>query len=137
VAQLQQVWAQLNARERLVGYGSGLVVIGWLLGAIISGGYLGVAGVGIIALLGAVADLGVMYAKHAPGMQVTWPAPYAVILFGIGAVVGLLVLLQLLQLIGLLAFLGSFILPLACYVVGAALMAWGGYQEWTLTKSAA
>jgi hypothetical protein len=134
---LQQIWAKFNANERLVAIGSGVVLLGWLIGVISPGG-LGI-GVAILGVLGAVAALVILYLKYAPNTNVTWPAPIPVLLFGIGIVaigVGAILLLQLLPYLGFISqYLGSWILPFVVYLVGAALMAWGGYKEWAATRT--
>lgn len=135
---LQQIWAKFNANERLVAIGSGVVLLAWLVGAV--GGGLGF-GVSILGVLGAVAALVILYLKYAPNTNVTWPAPVPVLLFGIGVValaVGAIILLQILPWLGLLStYFISWILPFFVYLVGAVLMAWGGYKEWQASKTAA
>ncbi len=145
MSQLQQIWAQLNGRERLVAYGAGLTILAWIVGLVFFYG----SSVGIIGLLGALVALGVMYANHAPNMKVTWPLPYPVILLIIGAAVGLLALVTLLQFVQIMGVISAYaafgfggnvvtaLIPVALFIVGGALMAWGAYQEWNATKPAA
>src|SRR2546428_11279114 len=99
---LQQIWTKLNERERRAAIGAGLIVLSWLLGLVLAGGFYGVAGAGGIGLLGALAVLAVFYLRYAPNTNVTWPAPYPVILLAISAIVGVIALLQFLQLISVL-----------------------------------
>ena len=139
---LQQVWSKLNQRERLAVSGAGLIVLSWLLGIVWSGGLFGAAGAGGVGLLGAIAVLAVVYLRYAPGSTVALPAPYATILLIVGAVVGIIALLQFLELVsvlGLLASYGGSIVVLVLLVdwAGAALMVWGSYQEWQATRSTA
>ena len=136
-----EIWTKMDQRERLAVSGAGLIIVSWLLGLVLSGGYFGAIGAGGLGLLGALVLLAVVYLHHAPNTTVTLPAPYATILLGISAVVGLVALLELLQTVGYLGVLASyaltyFLAPLI-YFVGAALMVWGSYGEWQASKAGA
>lgn len=133
-----EIWAKVSPRERLAVVGAVLIVVSWLIGLVLSGGYFGAIGPGGLGLLGAIAVLAIVYLRYAPNTNITWPAPYATILFGVSAVVGLVALLELLQTfqwLGILASLSiTYFLALVVFFVGAALMVWGSYQEWQIGR---
>jgi hypothetical protein len=136
---VQEIWAKFNANERLVGIGALVIIVSWIVGIV--GGYVGTS---FLALLGAIAVLVVLYLKYSPTSNVTWPAPVPVILLAITAVVGvveLLALLQLLSILGALSLFGGifalYLLAAIGTVVGAAIMLWGSYQEWSVSKRTA
>jgi hypothetical protein len=140
VVVVQEFWAKLNANERLVGIGALVIIVSWIVGVLGSYGL----GTSILALLGAIAALVVLYLKYSPTSNVTWPAPIPVILLAIAAVVGVVELLALLQLLSILGALSLFGGIFALYliaaigtVVGAAIMLWGSYQEWDASKRTA
>lgn len=129
MAQVQEVWAKLNPRERLTAIGAGLILASWILGLVARG-----FGVGSIGLVGALAVLVVLYLKYT-NSSITWPAPVPLINLAISAIVGILALLTLLEWLSFIDLLGiTAILSLGLYVVGAGLMAWGAYQEWQIDK---
>lgn len=141
MAVLSEIWRKLGAGERLAVVGAGLIVLSWVLGLVMSG-FFGLAGAGGVSLLGAIALVVVVYLKHAPKTSITWPAPYPVILVGIGLVVGVLALIELLNAIRWLGLLASFLdfsfwVPFILYVVGAALIAWGTFQVWQASRRTA
>jgi len=141
MAVFSEIWRKLGAGERLAVVGAGLIVVAWLLGLVMSG-YFGLAGAGGVSLLGAIAIAVLVYLKNAPNTTITFPAPYPVILFGIGLVVGVLALIELLNAIRWLGLLASvlefgFWVPFILYVVGAALIAWGSFQVWQASKRTA
>ena len=123
---VQEIWAKFNANERLVAIGSLVVVVGWILGLISPFGI----GANTLALLAAIV---VLYLKYAPNTNVTWPAPLAVILLGISIVAAIGALLGL----GLLSVGGVYLLAEIATIVGAAIMVWGSYQEWNVSKRTA
>lgn len=133
MAQLQAVWNQFNSRERLSAIGAGLLILAWLIGLITYG-----AGASTIALLGAIAVLAILYIKYTPTMKVSWPAAVSLMVLAISAVVALIILLDLLQILPYLGlaryFGGAVILILLLEVAGAALMAWGAWQEYQVDK---
>lgn len=135
VTQPQAVWNKFSSRERLSAIGAGLIILAWLIGLFTFG-----AGAGTIALLGAIAVLAVLFVKHNPTMNVTWPAAPSLIILGISAVVALLELIDLLRILPLLSiaayFGGGVILSILLAVVGAALMVWGAWQEYQVEKPA-
>jgi hypothetical protein len=133
VAQVQDVWNKFNPRERLTAIGAGIVILGWIVSI---AGY-GI-GAGTISLLGAIAVLVVFYLKYSPNQSITWPAPIPIIVLGISGVVALLAAIDVLtslRYVGLFGF-GVGLAALILEAVGAALMAWGAYQEYDLTKPA-
>jgi len=135
VPQVQEVWNKLNPRERLTAIGALLVALGWIIGL---AGSFGLGG-NTIALLGAIAVLVILFLKYSPNQSITWPAPIPLINLAISAIVALLALLglvQWLQLAGFGSFLGAAIIAAIVTAVGAALMIWGSWQEYQLTKPA-
>jgi O-antigen/teichoic acid export membrane protein len=135
VTQLQAAWNQFNSRERLSAIGAGLLILAWIVGLFTYG-----IGTSTISLLGAIAVLAILYVKYTPTMNVTWPAPVSLLVLVVSAVIALLVLLDLLQILPYLGlaryFGGAVILVLILEVVGAALMAWGAWQEYQVVKPA-
>lgn len=153
---LQQMWAKLNARERFFLYGLGAVVVGWILGLILGNASncvsafgqtacygsvnyftLGNAGLlGMLALVAAIVGAVALYLRVAPNVNFTWPMPYAQAILGIAAIA--LICAVLMVLIQFTNPGDKPVLMLVADVVvvaGAALMAWGAYQEWTLNKT--
>lgn len=131
--QVQEVWNKLNPRERLTATGALVVALSWIVSL---AGY-GVSA-GTISLLGAIAVLAVLYLKYNPNQSVTWPAPIPTIVLAISGVVALLAAIDVLtslRYLGLFGF-GVGIVALILEAVGAALMAWGAWQEYQLTKPA-
>ncbi|HET7030573.1 MAG TPA: hypothetical protein VFI34_08685 [Candidatus Limnocylindrales bacterium] len=133
MAQLQAVWAKLNPRERLSAIGAGVILLGWLIGLISVG-----VGASTLALLGALIVLGVYYVKYTPTMKVNWPADPVLIVLAVSALVAIAELIDLLRLFPYLSYAGYFgggvILSILLAVVGAALMVWGGWQEYQVAK---
>ncbi len=137
---LQEIWAKVNPRERLAVIGAGLILLAWIIG-LAAGGYFGAVGTGGLGLLGALAVLVVVYLRYAPNTNVTWPAPYPVVLLAISGLVGVFALLELLQSLSWLGLIAQIsilaFVALVVYFIGAALMVWGSYQEWQLSKTTA
>jgi hypothetical protein len=156
---LKELWAKVSPRERFVAYGVVGVVVGWILGTVLGSTTIGggnVAGYNIpgvtvnyfswgnaglfsiLALVLGIVGGVVLYLKIAPNMNITWPMPVAQILLGISVaalVCGALVLLF--QVTNSLT--GAPALMYVADVVligGGALMSWGAYQEWLLSKTA-
>jgi len=129
------IWQKFNPRERLSAIGAGLIILGWIVSLTSFGG-----GSTVIALLGALAVLAILYVKYTPTMNVTWPAPVSLIILAISGIVGLLALLYVLQILPLLGFAtyfgGALILAAAIEVIGAAVMLWGAWQEYQIEKPA-
>jgi hypothetical protein len=133
VPQVQEVWNKLNPRERLTAIGALVVALSWIVSL---AGY-GVSA-GTISLLGAIAVLVVLFLKYSPNQSITWPAPIPTIVLGISAIVALLALIDVLTSLRYLSLFGFGIgiIALILEAVGAALMAWGAWQEYNLTKPA-
>ena len=132
--QIQEVWNKLNPRERLTAIGALVVGLGWIIGL---AGSFGLGG-NTIALVGAIVVLVILFLKYSPNQSVTWPAPIPTIVLAISAIVALLALIGLLQWLSLggLSYFGAAIIAAIVTAVGAALMAWGAWQEYQVTKPA-
>jgi hypothetical protein len=130
VPQLQEIWNKFNPRERLIGAGSALVIVAWIVGLVTYFGY----GLTTLALLSAIASIVILYLKYAPNTNVTLPAPRSLILVALG---GLALLFVAIDFLRELAFFttGDAITGIAM-LIGAGLMAWGGWQEYQLEKPA-
>jgi hypothetical protein len=156
---LQEIMAKINPREKLIGIGAAVAVVGWVLGLVITNGWYGYSGsqtTGLGAVIAGIVAIVVLYLKYAPGMNITWPAPVPVILLAVAAVAAVLGLLGLFQAFtydpfgGLGAYCNNAIVGNLCgggksvtiylaagaVLVGGGIMAWGAYQEWTLSKTA-
>ena len=162
---LNELWAKVSAREKLVVYGAALAVVGVIVGLILASvdacaglGNLGNLGAlcsvnyftvdtfggGIfvwLTLIAAIATLVVVYLHAAPNMNITWPMPYAQILLGVaGATLVCAVLVVLGQLIRAGGFGPN--PPIFLYVAdvlvvaGGALAAYAAYMDWTASKVA-
>ncbi len=154
---VQELWAKLNPREKLVVYGAVAVAVGWLVGFLLAtknycpGGSAfgiscnfnwftaGTAGLfSMLALLLAIAGVVVLYLRYAPNMNVTWPMPFSQILLGIGGGAAACAVLVLLFQFTYGYSIGD--APIFMYladlvlIAGGALMAWAAYQEWLVAK---
>jgi hypothetical protein len=160
---LNEIMAKLNMNEKMIGGGAVVVLVGWILGLVLtsSGSYAGVGsfswygssgaqGMGLIAVVAAVAAVVVIYLKYAPNMKIAWPAPLPLILLVIAAVAAVFAALGLLQAFTYDPFSGLCSLygaacpskPILLYVaagavlVGGAVMVYGGYMEYSTNKTA-
>ena len=150
---LQEIMAKINPREKLIGIGAAVAVVGWVLGLVITNGWYGYSGsqtTGLGAVIAAIVAVVVLYLKYAPGTNITWPAPVPVILLAVAAVAAVLGLLGLFQAFsydpcgGLCSAFNAYgggkpvtiYLAAGAVLVGGGIMAWGAYQEWTLSKTA-
>ena len=70
--------------------------------------------------------------KKTPNMNITWPLPPATILLGIGAVALILLVLNTLRYLEWL--IGVDAIVLLGLPIGAALVAWGGWQEYQTAR---
>jgi len=155
---LNELWAKISPRERFVAYGAGLVLVGWLVGQFIatvnlcpsgagaycaglgSFSYFTAGNSGLFAILGLVAGIAgavILYLKVAPNMNITWPMPVAQVLLGVSVaalVCGVLVVLMQVS-YGLGGAPITMWIADLLFVGGGALMSWGAYQEWLLTKT--
>lgn len=158
---LNELWAKVSAREKLVVYGAALAVLGVLVGLILATKSYGggaIAGVTIpgvsinyftwdtagifvwLTLIAAVASLVVVYLHVAPNMNITWPMPYAQVLLGVA---GATAVLAILIVLGQLIRSGGFgpEPPIFMYVAdvmvvgGGVLAAYAAYMDWTASKA--
>ena len=118
-----EFWKKLNANEKMVMYGGGIVVVAFLLG--LAGGGLGsYAGSDILGVI----VVGVIYwLKYSPN-KITWPAPVQTIVLvitGIAAIFGLLGGVYALSYIASLWGLATIV-----NAVGVVMMAWFAYKEY-------
>ncbi|MEO8511769.1 MAG: hypothetical protein ABI534_11090 [Chloroflexota bacterium] len=116
---------KLSANEKLAVYGSAAVIVAGLIG-------IGVGGIGLLAVLAAIAMLAVVFLpQFSP--NTTLPGSKGSLLLILGGVAAIVMVLGLLQIIGALGFwfefqpLGAIFFLVA--VAGAVLMAWAGWQE--------
>jgi len=131
VAQIQAMWAKLNANERLVGYGAIIVLIASLVGIVGGGG----VSYGFIT---AVLILVIYYLKYS-GSQINWPAPVATIVLiiaGISALFAVLALLPLLTL-GLFFYGGLWFIAYLAGIIGVIVMAYGAWMEYQVSTKKA
>jgi hypothetical protein len=116
-------WKKLNANEKMVMYGAGIVAIAFIVG-LVGGGLGSYAGSDI---LGAIV-VGVIYwLKYSPN-KITWPAPVqtiVLIITGIAAIFGLLGGLVAIAFIGSLWGIATIV-----NAVGTVMMAWFAYKEY-------
>lgn len=127
---LQAFWNKLNANEKLVMYGAGIVVAAFLLGAV-GGGLASYASADILA---AIAIAVIYWLKYSPS-NITWPAPVQTIVLviaGISAVFALLAALFALGYIGSLWGIATIV-----NAVGCGLMAYGAWKEYQAMPKAA
>jgi len=152
---LNELWAKISARERLMVYGAAVVGLGVLVGMILGTKSYGAYGISIsvnyftaenaglfalLALVGAIATLAVIYLHVAPNMNITWPAPYAKILMGVAfATAACAILIVLMQLIRAGGFgpeppIFMYVADVAV-IAGGALLAYAAYLDWTASKT--
>ena len=148
---LNEILAKLTKNEKLIGIGAVVVVVAWILGLVITDSWYSASGaqtMGLLALVAAIVAVVVLYLKYAPNMNITWPAPLPVLLLGIAAVAGVVALIGLLQAFTYDPFAGYGNLigakankPIMLYVaalgvvVGAGLMVYAAYLDWTASKT--
>ena len=155
---LQETWAKISARERLVIFGGIAVIVGWIVGEFIATvnlcGGLNIAGYscpsfsyftagnsGLFAILGLVAAIAaavVVWLKVAPNMNITWPMPVAQVLLGVCAatlVFGILVVLMQIS-YGLAGAPITMWVADVIFVGGGGLQAYAAYMEYTASKTA-
>jgi hypothetical protein len=157
---VNEILAKLNQNEKIIGGGAIAILVGWILGLILtsSGGFSwygqsGAQGTGLLAILAGVAAVVVIYLKYAPNTKITWPAPIPLILLVIAAVAALAALGGALQALtydpfgGLCSLANSYgvggacpskpiLLYVAAVVVlaGGAAMAYGAYMEYAASS---
>jgi hypothetical protein len=126
-----QFWAKLNANEKVVMYGAGLVVIAFLIG-LVGGGLGSYAGSDII---GAIA-VGVIYwLKYSPN-KINWPAPVQTIVLVVTGIAAIFALLGLLTWLGFLGF-GLYGIALLVNAIGCGIMVYGAWREYQAMPKAA
>lgn len=123
---IQEFWAKLNANERIVGYGAIIAIISWVLGIFLGGG-----GYGFVA---ALVILVIYWLKYS-NSTMTWPAPVptlVLIIAGIAAILGLLIVLPLLGFAGALGAVygGLYFLPALGGLIGTFVMAYGAWRDY-------
>jgi hypothetical protein len=160
---LNELWAKVSAREKLVVYGAALAAVGVIVGMIFASvnACAGISGLGNLGglcnvnyftvetfgggifvwltLIAAVAALVMVYLHVAPNMNITWPMPYAQILLGVA---GAILVCAVLVVLGQLMRAGGFgpNPPIFLYVAdvlvvaGGALAAYAAYMDWTASK---
>jgi hypothetical protein len=156
---VNEIWAKISARERLIVFGGIAVIVGWLAGLVLASvnlcagynvpgfscpsfNYFTAGNAGLFAILGLIAAIGavvVLYLKVAPNMSITWPMPVAQILLGFSAaalVCGVLVVLFQVT-YGLTGAPAMMWLADVIFVAGGALQAYAAYMEFTASKTAA
>lgn len=152
---LKELWAKISARERLMVYGAGAVGLGVLVGMILGTKSYGAGGFSIsvnyftadnaglfalLALIGAIATIAVIYLHVAPNMNITWPAPYGQVLLIVAAITAACaILIVLMQLIRAGGFgpeppIFMYVADIAV-VAGGALLGFTAYQEWMASKT--
>jgi hypothetical protein len=129
-----EIWSKFNKNERLVSFGAGIVIIGWLLGVVSAYGF----GVGFLSALGAIAVLVIYYLKYAPNQNIQWPAPIETIVLAISAIIAVAAILNLVQVLGLLSiagYFGLYFIALIAITGGGVLMAFAAWQEYQATAA--
>ena len=160
---LKELWAKTSAREKLIVYGAGLVAIGVIVGLILGtkeacasfGGQTICSGISVnyftadnaglfalLALVGAIVTLGVVYIHLAPNASITLPAPYVQVLVVVaGVTAACAILIVLMQLIRAGGFgpeppIFMYVADIAA-VAGGALLGYAAYMEYTANKPVA
>ena len=162
---LNEILAKLNQNEKIIGGGAIVILVGWILGLILTSsggvswyGQSGAQASGLLAVIAGVAAVVVIYLKYAPNMKITWPAPITLILLVIAAVAALAALAGIFQALTYDPFSGlsgaycsaasvygvscpskPITIYLAAIVVlaGGAAMAYAAYMEYSANKTAA
>jgi ABC-type Fe3+-siderophore transport system permease subunit len=162
---VNEILAKLNQNEKIIGGGAIAILVGWILGLILTSsggvswyGQSGAQASGLLAILAGIAAVVVIYLKYAPNVKITWPAPITLILLVIAVIAALAALGGLLQalmydpyagLSGAYCNLASsygvtcptkpITIYLAAIVVlaGGAAMAYGAYMEYSANKTPA
>lgn len=116
----------LSSNEKLAVYGSLAVIVGMLIG---SGGFFGF-GLGILALVAAIAMLVIVFLPQLSS-GTSLPGSKGTLMFAAGIIAAAVLVITLIQFLSFIgAFLGSingifFLIA----VVGSLVMAWAGWQE--------
>jgi hypothetical protein len=152
---MNQLWAKVSAREKLMVYGAALVALAVIVGLILGTKSYGAYGISVsvnyftadnaglfalLALVGAIATLAVIYVHVAPNMNVTWPLPYTQIVLVLAIITAACaVLIVLMQLIRPGGFgpeppIFMYVADIAA-LAGAALLGYSAYMEWMASKA--
>lgn len=125
MAQIQAMWAKLNANERLVGYGAIIVLISWLVSLAGGGGIS-------YGFITAIIVMVIYWLKYAPNSNVTWPLPVPTLVLLITGISALLAILAVLPVLGLGLFFygGLWLIAYLGGVVGVIVMAYGAWREY-------
>lgn len=122
---ISEFWAKLNANERIVGYGAVIAIVSWLVGLFTGGG-----GYGFVA---ALVVLVIYWLKYSPSSNITWPAPVptmVLIISGIAAILGLLIVLPLLGFLGAALYGGLYFIGALGGLIGTFVMAYGAWRDY-------
>ena len=152
---MNELWAKVSAREKLMVYGAALIGLAVIVGLILGTKSYGAYGISVsvnyftadnaglfalLALVGAIATLAVIYVHVAPNMNVTWPMPFMQIVLGLAVITAACaVLIVLMQLIRPGGFgpeppIFMYVADIAA-IAGAALLGYAAYMEWTASKA--
>lgn len=130
---VQEFWKKLNANEKMVMYGAGLVLIAFLVGLVVSYGF----GTSTGDIVAAIAVAVVYWLKYSPN-KINWPAPVETIVLVIAGIAALFALLGALTALSFLFAFGASAIAFIINFVGCAMMAWFAYKEYQkLPKAAA
>jgi amino acid transporter len=145
---LNEIMAKMNQNEKLIGLGAVVAVVGWIVGLILTSSWYSASGaqtIGLLAVLGAIAAIVVLYLKYAPNSNVAWPLPLTMIFLILGVVVAVVGLIGLFQAFtfdpcgGLCSLISNYVntsKPITLYLatiavlVGGGLMSYASYMEW-------
>lgn len=130
---VMEFWKKLNANEKMVMYGAGIVVVAFLLGIVGSYGFGSSTGDIVAAIV-----VGVVYwLKYSPN-KITWPAPVETIVLVVAGIAAIFALLGALSALAFLFAFGLGGIAVIVNFVGCAIMAWFAYKEYQkLPKAAA
>ena len=121
---VQEFWKKLNANEKMVMYGAGLVLIAFLVGLVVSYGF----GTSTGDIVAAIAVAVVYWLKYSPN-KINWPAPVQTIVLVIAGIAAIFAILGALTAIGFLFGFGLYGIALIINAIGCAMMAWFAYKE--------
>ena len=119
-------FSSLSSNEKLGVYGAIAVIIGMLIA---SGGFFGF-GLGLLALIAAIAMLVIVFLPQMSGTT-TLPGSKGTLMFAAGIIAAAVLVITLIQFLG---FIGEFLATLngiffLIAVIGSLVMAWAGWGE--------